>query len=58
MTTPCWNRLLPLFALLEGIAAQVDGDTLDLLMVTDADDRQTHALLLSATLTMRSSQAR
>jgi hypothetical protein len=34
----------------EGIAATADGKNVQLLMVTDADDRQAPALLLSATL--------
>jgi hypothetical protein len=42
---------LSLACKVEGIDASVNGDRLDLLMVTDADDRETPALLLSATLT-------
>ncbi len=34
----------------EGVAASASGDTLDLLLVTDADDRAQPALLLSASL--------
>lgn len=41
---------LSLACKVEGITASADGDTLNVLLVTDADDRQTPALLLSATL--------
>ena len=37
----------------EGIAAAVNGDTIELLMVTDPDDRTQAALLLSASLRIR-----
>jgi len=37
----------------EGIAASAEGESVRLLMVTDADDRQAPALLLSATLQAR-----
>lgn len=39
----------------EGIAASAEGENVRLLMVTDADDRQAPALLLSATLLARRS---
>jgi hypothetical protein len=45
---------LALACKVEGIDASVNGDRLDVLMVTDADDRQTPALLLSATLALGS----
>ena len=45
-------RLLPLSlrCKAEGIAVTIDGDELHLLMVTDADDPGTPAMLLAATL--------
>ena len=41
---------LSLTCKVEGIAASVTGDTIDLLLVTDADDRRQPALLLSTAM--------
>jgi len=45
-----WLRRLALSCKVEGIAAELRGNALDLLMVTDADDRRRPALLLRATV--------
>ncbi|MBC7940611.1 MAG: hypothetical protein H7Z19_12740 [Chitinophagaceae bacterium] len=42
----------------EGVAALVSGDTIELLLVTDADDRSKPALLLSAEIAMRAGSQR
>ncbi len=44
-----WLRQLDRPAKVEGIAARVDGDTIRLLLVTDADDAAVPATLFSAT---------
>lgn len=41
---------LSLTCKVEGIAASVTGDTIDLLLVTDADNRRQPAMLLSTAL--------
>jgi hypothetical protein len=45
-----WLRRLDRPAKVEGVDARMDGDVIRLLLVTDADDRQTPASLFSATI--------
>jgi hypothetical protein len=45
-----WLRRVALCCKVEGIAAELSGDALELLLVTDADDRRRPALLLSASV--------
>ena len=45
-----WLRRLDCPAKVEGVDARIDGDIIRLLLVTDADDRQTPASLFSATI--------